>query len=953
VQYRDFEVTVLPQSDDHYPVRVSSPAGDDQGLFRLPYSETELSRLIPSLSAMVARGTTRSPKAGTGDKLAGRPGDTPEDTPEGIEVPTPEEIGRELFESLFSSNVRALFERSQGMLHGERNVGLRIKLRIDLDEGPGLATVAGLPWEYMYRQDRREFLSLSMETPVVRYLEVPRPPEPLPLELPLRILFVLSSPQDQPELDLDREQQLIHQALKAQHEAGRVEFDILEHATASALLHKLDEREYHVVHYLGHATVDPDSGEGALCLEDAEGRTSLLPAHKLTTLLRDRKTVRLVFLNACQTAAMTGDCEGSDAFLGVTPALVMGGMTAVVAMQFPISDEAAKAFSEELYSQLARHRPVDEAVSKARQAVQVRTHGQEWGTPALFMRTSDGRVFVEQEAERAEVFLPPIEDRVVEILIEEEEDATSSEALLEEPVDDEEDEHALPWTLKLGPLVLSREVVVGAAAGLVLLVAALTVGLGLFRSGPSASLALVLDNGPGMGDLDAIRRMLGEELPAAPEDAALSLRIFGVTCGETRRVVRFSRGNAGKAVDALDDVQRVDGADLAAVIDSALDEVLGQRGDHPRMVLVLTAGQDTCGGDLASVLDSYGEELGGDAHLHVINLGEHALRPGLPGTSEWHAPEGEVSPVEGARAELQRVLGALSSGELLESLPAVAAAVAPSETPSSTPTGTSTPTRTSSPTSTPTETPTPTSTWTPTPAPVVMDRPWNAAWKELPQLWLDTMGQIVFRGEKLKCVRQKFQDGFMFWCDRQHGKHRTPADWEGPNVIFVIDEVSGVHRTWYFEDTWDPAGGQALCREDLALLLEEGPPLQGGFRKVWCENEEIRQAMRLPVEAEWVLPKIDLRGDWGPGLKELEGGYLLWDTYSSKIWVLIADLGWKSTAIGPGTLTPSPTVETSETADPSATAVLTSTWTPEATDTPSVTPELTATELPPSPSATP
>jgi hypothetical protein len=68
-------------------------------------------------------------------------------------------------------------------------------------------------------------------------------------------------------------------------------------------------------------------------------------------------------------------------------------------MQFPISDEAALAFSAMFYRRLAAGDGVDTAVAEGRLAVQRRLPGTlEWGTPALFLRAADGRLFEEAQA---------------------------------------------------------------------------------------------------------------------------------------------------------------------------------------------------------------------------------------------------------------------------------------------------------------------------------------------------------------------------------------------------------------------------------------------------------------------------------------------------------------------------------------------------------------------------
>jgi hypothetical protein len=101
--------------------------------------------------------------------------------------------------------------------------------------------------------------------------------------------------------------------------------------------------------------------------------------------LKRERTTRLVTLNACRTAEGSAEA-GADPFAGVASALVMAGVPAVVAMQFPVSDMAAIAFSARLYSALARGEPLEEAVDSGRMRIKALAPDQrEWATPVLFL----------------------------------------------------------------------------------------------------------------------------------------------------------------------------------------------------------------------------------------------------------------------------------------------------------------------------------------------------------------------------------------------------------------------------------------------------------------------------------------------------------------------------------------------------------------------------------------
>jgi hypothetical protein len=271
------------------------------------------------------------------------------------------------------------------------------------------------------------------------------------------------------------------------------------------------------------------------------------------------------------------------------------------------------------------------------------------------------------------------------------------------------------------------------------------------------------------------------------------------------------------------------------------------------------------------------------------------------------------------QAELARILDALAQGQVPSVVPSPRPSPTSTPTPSSTPVPgpTFTPTPTPSAGSIATRTATPTSTWTPMPSPTLLaslDQPWNVAWQQLPAAWKQRLGSTVAQDEKMACVRQQFEGGFLFWCNRLLKSERT-------NFVFAVEEQGG-NRAWYFEDTPLQPGEELDCAMDL-------PNLKGGFRKVWCEQKSVREALRLPVEDEWQLYKVQLQDyGTGPGVLEFEGGYMLWDTFASRLWVLIADFGWKSFSIGPGTVTPSPTSTFTATPTPSVTPTPTDTLTP-------------------------
>ncbi len=300
----------------------------------------------------------------------------------------PRDLGRALFDALFTGTIRSLFDKSLGMAQAKGS-GLRIKLQID-PENPELATLASLPWEMLYFHGTREYLSLSELTPVVRFLDVQRPYERAPFSGPLRVLVAMANPDGSAQLDLAKERAAIESTWATLPD---VEVRIIEHTTRAALLQALADAPYHVLHFMGHGGFQDDTGEGVLLLETSTRTKDPMTGTALGVLLRDMPSMRLVFLNACDTARLS-TAETRDPFAGVASALVMAGVPAVLAMQFPVSDAAAVAFSNGFYTSLVSQRPVDAAVGAGRKAVHdARPQSLEWATPVLFMRAPDGYLF--------------------------------------------------------------------------------------------------------------------------------------------------------------------------------------------------------------------------------------------------------------------------------------------------------------------------------------------------------------------------------------------------------------------------------------------------------------------------------------------------------------------------------------------------------------------------------
>ncbi len=293
-------------------------------------------------------------------------------------------LGGDLFEAVFQNDIRAIYKGGLELMNAKAESGLRVRLH--LQEEPELAL---LPWEYLYDTATNQFLCLNRQTPIVRYFEMPKAISPLKIAPPLRILAVISSPADLPALEVEAEKEKMSQALADLTKAGLVGIDWLETATVPELQKALRRSQYHVLHFIGHGDFDEAAPKGWLAFEDENELANHVYADQLGAILNNHRSFRLVILNSCNGAR----AAATNPFVGAAATLVQQGLPAVVAMQFPISDEAAIKFANEFYAAIADGLAVDVAVTEARVAIFASANHFEWGTPVLFMRSSDGTLF--------------------------------------------------------------------------------------------------------------------------------------------------------------------------------------------------------------------------------------------------------------------------------------------------------------------------------------------------------------------------------------------------------------------------------------------------------------------------------------------------------------------------------------------------------------------------------
>jgi hypothetical protein len=357
--YDELRLRIDRREAGSYHVLASTLTAEASTSFELPFNELEIENFILKVSR--PRGRRRIETSAIADARS---------------------FGGRLFKALFHAQIHELYRDALTHARGEDR-GVRITLCLS-----GSPELIDVPWEYLF--DDPDFLAVSAFTPVVRYLDLPRGHRPLLVEPPLRLLGVVSSPADYEQLDVERERDNLRRALSSLTDAGAVELHWLERPTLGGLLKALQTGTFHALHYIGHGSYDRGSEHGVLLFEDESGWARPVSGDKLGMVLHDFSSLRLAILNACEGARSAR----TDPFAGVAGALVQRDIPAVVAMQFEISDEAAIVFAGGFYEPLAGGAPVDASLAAARLAMLAeRNDDIEWGTPVLFMRVPDGRIF--------------------------------------------------------------------------------------------------------------------------------------------------------------------------------------------------------------------------------------------------------------------------------------------------------------------------------------------------------------------------------------------------------------------------------------------------------------------------------------------------------------------------------------------------------------------------------
>jgi CHAT domain/Bacterial regulatory proteins, luxR family len=305
----DFELEIGLGAAGVYPVLARAPTGEVATTLQWSVTSAELDHQLAVIKDKVLVSSAVMRRAPTEEERPVR------------------ELGQRLFEALIADDVRALYVASRQRAREDGGV-LRLVLRVRPPE------LARLPWEFLFDPSQQDYLGLTL--PLVRYLQVLAPRQPLRVAAPLRILGMVARPGDQHALDAGEERQRLQTALTDLQRERQVELEWVAGQTYRDLEDALDDGPWHVFHFIGHGGYDRAADEGVLALADETGRTHPIGADDISRLLAEHHPLRLVVLNACDT----GRGSALDTFSSTAAALIRREVPAVVAMQFEITDSA-------------------------------------------------------------------------------------------------------------------------------------------------------------------------------------------------------------------------------------------------------------------------------------------------------------------------------------------------------------------------------------------------------------------------------------------------------------------------------------------------------------------------------------------------------------------------------------------------------------------------------------
>jgi hypothetical protein len=264
-----------------------------------------------------------------------------------VDYVNPSRLGEQLYNLFFPAELAKHFDE----ICDKSRAGEHIRIVIDSHHGE----ILSLPWE-LIMHPTMGYLCLSSNISLVRTLGKEFSQSLHTLEAPpLRILMIVSSPDDQLKLDYEREQDVLQIALEEPVRKGLIEIEFCEEGTLDALEREIKADRYHVIHLTGHGT------KGFFAFENDKYKTDLVDTDRLVKAITGSNSIKLVILGGCLTSK-----TDHSALSGMAQALCNRGIPLVIGFQMSVPDLVATDLMRHLYQRLCQGWELDNALTDSR-----------------------------------------------------------------------------------------------------------------------------------------------------------------------------------------------------------------------------------------------------------------------------------------------------------------------------------------------------------------------------------------------------------------------------------------------------------------------------------------------------------------------------------------------------------------------------------------------------------
>ncbi len=187
-----------------------------------------------------------------------------------------------------------------------------------------------------------------------------------PFEPPLRVLIMMSSPEDsEPEhsLDFEDEELKILKAFEPFLLQSRIEIEFTEDATFQTLQKKLDEKQYHILHISSHGEYDRIKQEHYTVIENENDFMQLrISDVKFEKINKCKYPVPFVFLSICESGR---GCADNDYITGLSNRLLKSGTKALLAFSAKPDDKWCTQFTYYFYQELSKGKDLGQVFQSA------------------------------------------------------------------------------------------------------------------------------------------------------------------------------------------------------------------------------------------------------------------------------------------------------------------------------------------------------------------------------------------------------------------------------------------------------------------------------------------------------------------------------------------------------------------------------------------------------------